>query len=126
MDVQLEKEEQEFLSLCSERDRSLFTGNTVMGLADYNRLIYLMITLEYFGCVIIMHRRFPELHVKSDEQSDRQGSILEEYPDYFEDEGVIDNIDIWMEEFLAHIPVESRTKRVREKLLHKLMYLDVG
>lgn len=126
MDEQMERQEQKFLSFCSARDRDLITGKAVMGLADFNRLTYLMGVLDYFECMIIMYQRFPELYAQSVEQSHRQGLILEEYPDYFKDEGIIDDFDRWMEDFLLHVPVVEQTKHIREVLQRKLMCLSVN
>lgn len=122
MNGQQNRQEREFLSFCGSHDRDLITGKAVMRLTDFNRLTYLMATLDYFDCMILMYQRFPNLYVQSVEQSRRQGRILEEYPEYFEDEGIIDDFDRWMEEFLIHIPVAKRTEHVREVLQHKLMF----
>ena len=50
------------------------------------------------------------LACKEAERIDREFDILKDYPEYFKDENVYEQIDEWIEDFISQAPQQSGTR----------------
>ena len=94
--VQTEKQKKVFLSLCGQRDYDLLTGKEAMTQADFERITYITTVLGYSSCTQELISEHLELACKEAERTDREFDILQDYPEYFQDENVYEQIDEWI------------------------------
>ena len=106
--VQTEKQKKVFLSLCGQRDYDLLTGKEAMTQADFERITYITTALGYSSCTQELISEHLELACKEAERTDREFDILQDYPEYFQDENVYEQIDEWIEDFISQAPPAKR------------------
>lgn len=105
---QLEKEENAFLSVCSLHDRDLLTGKADMTLEDFERITYLTMAMDYIRYTQSLHARYTDLSAELSGKFGREGEILEEYSEYYQDEQVCDTCQKWIDDFCKQIPADKR------------------
>ena len=106
--VQAEKQMKVFLSLCGQRDYDLLTGKEAMTQADFERITYITTALGYSSCTQELISEHLGLACKEAERIDREFDILKDYPEYFKDENVYEQIDEWIEDFISQAPPAKR------------------
>ena len=102
-----ETQEQEFLEVCSSYDHDLLTGKKEMTLKDYERITYLVSSLGYSQYLQFLIGKYMDLAQADEEQEEREHEIYLEYPEYYEDEGILEE-EKWLEEFLNQLPEKKR------------------
>lgn len=105
---QSERQEKEFLSVCCPRDYELLTGKRTMTLKDYERITYLVNALGYTQYFQLLIERYMDLAILEEEHEEREHEIYLEYPEYYEDEGILDETEQWVEDFLNAVPANKR------------------
>ena len=105
---QLERQEKEFLSVCCPRDYELLTGKQPMTQKDYERITYLVNALGYTKYLQLLIGRYMDMAILEEEHEERQHEIYLEYPEYYEDEGIFDEMEQWVEDFLNGVPENKR------------------
>ena len=55
--------------------------------------------------------------ILEEEHEEREREIYLEYPEYYEDEGIFDEMEQWLEDFLREIPTDK--KEYFEQLIKK-------
>ena len=109
-----ETQEQEFLEVCSSYDHDLLTGKKEMTLKDYERITYLVSSLGYSQYLQFLIGKYMDLSQADEEREEREHEIYLEYPEYYEDEGILEE-EKWLEEFLNQLP--EKKKEYFEKLI---------
>ena len=99
-----ETQEQEFLEVCSSYDHDLLTGKKEMTLKDYERITYLVSSLGYSQYLQFLIGKYMDLAQADEEQEER----YLEYPEYYEDEGILEEEEKWLEEFLNQLPEKKK------------------
>ena len=102
-----ETQEQEFLEVCSSYDHDLLTGKREMTLKDYERITYLVSSLGYSQYLQFLIGKYMDLSQADEEREEREHEIYLEYPEYYEDEGILEE-EKWLEEFLNQLPEKKR------------------
>ena len=105
---QLERQEKEFLSVCCPRDYELLTGKQPMTQKDYERITYLVNALGYTKYLQLLIGRYMDMAILEEEHEERQHEIYLEYPEYYEDGGIFDEMEQWVEDFLNGVPENKR------------------
>lgn len=105
---QLERQEKEFLSVCCPRDYELLTGKQPMTQKDYERITYLVNALGYTKYFQLLIERYMDMAILEEEHEERELEIYLEYPEYYEDEGIFDEMEQWVEDFLNGVPENKR------------------
>ena len=95
-----EMQEQEFLEVCSSYDHDLLTGKREMTLKDYERITYLVSSLGYSQYLQFLIGKYMDLAQADEEREEREHEIYLEYPEYYEDERILEEEEKWLEEFL--------------------------
>lgn len=103
-----EMQEQEFLEICSSYDYDLLTNKIEMTLKDYERITYLVSSLGYSQYLQFLIGKYMDLAQADEEQEEREHEIYLEYPEYYEDEGILEEEEKWLEEFLNQLPENKR------------------
>ena len=103
-----EMQEQEFLEVCSSYDHDLLTGKREMTLKDYERITYLVSSLGYSQYLQFLIGKYMDLAQADEEQEEREHEIYLEYPEYYEDERILEEEEKWLEEFLAQLPTKKK------------------
>lgn len=103
-----EMQEQEFLEICSSYDYDLLTNKIEMTLKDYQRITYLVGSLGYSQYLQFLIGKYMDLAQADEEQEEREDEIYLEYPEYYEDEGILEEEEKWLEEFLNQLPENKR------------------
>ena len=103
-----ETQEQEFLEVCSSYDHDLLTGKKEMTLKDYERITYLVSSLGYSQYLQFLIGKYMDLAQADEEREEREHEIYLEYPEYYEDEGILEEEEKWLEEFLNQLPEKKR------------------
>ena len=85
-----ETQEQEFLEVCSSYDHDLLTGKKEMTLKDYERITYLVSSLGYSQYLQFLIGKYMDLAQADEEREEREHEIYLEYPEYYEDEGILE------------------------------------
>lgn len=119
MKLDLNCQKEKFLSLCCQHDYDLLTGVKTMNLQDFERLTYLIMVLGYSSYQQFIERQYLEFYCILAEQAEREANILIEYPEYYEDENMLDKPNQWIENFLSHIPIENQAyyrNQIKENL----------
>ena len=98
-----ETQEQEFLEVCSSYDHDLLTGKK-----DYERITYLVSSLGYSQYLQFLIGKYMDLAQADEEREEREHEIYLEYPEYYEDEGILEEEEKWLEEFLNQLPEKKR------------------
>lgn len=98
------EEELEFLSLCSTDDCALLTGKAEMNLQDFERITYLTMNLNFTLYTMKLQEQYIDFTMKLSEKMDRENEIHKEYPSYYEDEGVGEEQEKWVKNFLSQLP----------------------
>ena len=127
-----EMQEQEFLEICSSYDYDLLTNKIEMTLKDYQRITYLVGSLGYSQYLQFLIGKYMDLAQADEEQEEREHEIYLEYPEYYEDEGILEEEEKWLEEFLNQLPENKREyfeRLIKESQSYwknkKLLYSDV-
>ncbi|MEO2190389.1 stathmin-1-A [[Clostridium] innocuum] len=105
---QLEWQEKEFLSVCCPRDYELLTGKQPMTQKDYERITYLVNALGYTKYFQLLIERYMDMAILEEEHEERELEIYLEYQEYYEDEGIFDEMEQWVEDFLNGVPENKR------------------
>ena len=103
-----ETQEQEFLEVCSSYDHDLLTGKKDMTLKDYERITYLVSSLGYSQYLQFLIGKYMDLAQADEEREEREHEIYLEYPEYYEDEGILEEEEKWLEEFLNQLPKKKK------------------
>lgn len=103
-----ELQEQEFLEVCSSYDHELLTDKKEMTLKDYERITYLVSSLGYSQYLQFLIGKYMNLALADEEREERQHEIYLEYPEYYEDEGILEEEEKWLEEFLNQLPEKKK------------------
>ena len=103
-----EMQEQEFLEICSSYDYDLLTNKIEMTLKDYQRITYLVGSLGYSQYLQFLIGKYMDLAQADEEQEEREHEIYLEYPEYYEDEGILEEEEKWLEEFLNQLPEKKK------------------
>lgn len=105
---QSEKQEQEFLSVCCPRDYDLLTGKKPMTQKDYERITYLVNALGYTQYLQHLIGRYMDMAILEEEHEEREQEIYLEYPEYYEDEGIFEEMEQWIDDFMRTVPEEKK------------------
>ena len=103
-----ETQEQEFLEVCSSYDHDLLTGKKEMTLKDYERITYLVSSLWYSQYLQFLIGKDMDWAQADEEREEREHEIYLEYPEYYEDEGILEEEEKWLEEFLNQLPEKKK------------------
>ena len=103
-----ETQEQEFLEVCSSYDHDLLTGKREMTLKDYERITYLVSSLGYSQYLQFLIGKYMDLAQADEEREEREHEIYLEYPECYEDEGILEEEEKWLEEFLNQHPKKKK------------------
>lgn len=103
-----EMREQEFLEVCSSYDHDLLSGKREMTLKDYQRITYLVGSLGYSQYLQFLIGKYMDLAQADEEQEGREHEIYLKYPEYYEDEGVFEEEENWLEKFLNQLPEKKK------------------
>ena len=87
---QSEKQREDFLSICGQYDYDLLTGKNKMTQADFERITHITLSLGYTAYTQTLISTYLDLACKEVEQIDREHDILADYPEYYEDEQILD------------------------------------
>ena len=71
-----------------------------MTLKDYERITYLVSSLGYSQYLQFLIGKYMDLAQADEEREEREHEIYLEYPEYYEDEGILEEEEKWLEEFL--------------------------
>ena len=110
---QSEQQEQEFLSVCCSRDYELLTGKKTMTQKDYVRITYLVNALGYAQYLQLLIGRYMDMALIEEEHEEREHEIYLEYPEYYEDEGIFEEMEQWIDDFIKTVPEEKRAYYVQ-------------
>jgi hypothetical protein len=105
---QSEKEREEFLSVCGQRDYDLLTEKEAMTQADFERITHITMSLGFTLYTQTLIGRYLDFALHEEEQFDRELEIIKEYPNYYEDEEIDEKENQWIEDFLSQIPLERQ------------------
>ena len=94
--------------ICSSYDYDLLTNKIEMTLKDYQRITYLVGSLGYSQYLQFLIGKYMDLAQADEEQEEREHEIYLEYPEYYEDEGILEEEEKWLEEFLNQLPENKR------------------
>lgn len=119
---QSEKEEKLFLSLCSPHDRAILTGQAEMTRLDFERLTYLIMEMGMTAYTQTIFGRYMDFTKSSLDQLNREQEILQEYPNYFEDEDIYGTYQKWIDDFIGQVPEEHKAYCIK-RLVNK-DYID--
>ena len=97
-----------FLEVCSSYDYDLLTGKREMTLKDYERITYLVSSLGYSQYLQFLIGKYMDLAQADEEREEREHEIYLEYPEYYEDEGILEEEEKWLEEFLKSTSREEK------------------
>lgn len=103
-----ETQEQEFLEVCSSYDHDLLTGKREMTLEDYERITYLVSSFGYSQYLQFLIGKYMDLAQANEEREEREYEIYLEYPEYYEDERILEEEEKWLEEFLNQLPEKKK------------------
>lgn len=103
-----EQEERIFLSLCGQYDRELLAGKIEMTLPEFERITYITMAFGYTSYTMELQERYIELTQKLNEQLDRENEILKDYPAYYQDEGILEQNQKWLDDFIQQAPADKR------------------
>ena len=79
-----------------------------MTLKDYERITYLVSSLGYSQYLQFLIGKYMDLAQADEEREEREHEIYLEYPEYYEDEGILEEEEKWLEEFLNQLPEKKR------------------
>jgi len=99
----LEDEKRSFFSILTPR-----VVKIEMTLKDYQRITYLVGSLGYSQYLQFLIGKYMDLAQADEEQEEREHEIYLEYPEYYEDEGILEEEEKWLEEFLNQLPENKR------------------
>lgn len=105
---QSEKEREEFLSVCGQRDYDLLTEKEAMTQSDYERITHITMSLGFTLYTQTLIGRYLDFALHEKEQFEREMEIVLDYPDYYEDEEIHKKEQQWVEDFLNQIPLEKQ------------------
>ena len=106
--VQAEKQKEVFLSLCGQHDYNLLTGKEAMTQTDFERITCITMALGYTSYTQELIGEHLDLACNEAERADREFDILQDYPAYYDNENVYEQIDKWIEDFISQLPPEKR------------------
>ena len=98
----LEDEKRSFFSILTPR-----VVKIEMTLKDYQRITYLVGSLGYSQYLQFLIGKYMDLAQADEEREEREHEIYLEYPEYYEDEGILEE-EKWLEEFLNQLPEKKR------------------
>lgn len=106
-------QEKRFFRLCNNSYREMIEKKRPMTLNDFDRIYYVLITLGMVDYAIYFSLElFPELLIRSSEQENERDKIYKLH--YSQDDNLyaeMDKCQIWLQEFLNQMPLESQRKR---------------
>lgn len=101
------------LSVCCSRDYELLTGKKTMTQKDYVRITYLVNALGYAQYLQLLIGRYMDMALIEEEHEEREHEIYLEYPEYYEDEGIFEEMEQWIDDFIKTVPEEKRAYYVQ-------------
>ena len=75
---------------------------------DYERITYLVSSLGYSQYLQFLIGKYMDLSQADEEREEREHEIYLEYPEYYEDEGILEEEEKWLEEFLNQLPKKKK------------------
>lgn len=105
---QAEKQKEVFLSVCGQHNYDLLTGKETMTQTDFERITYITMALGYTSYTQELIGEHLDLACNEAERADREFDILQDYPEYYEDENVYEQINEWIEDFISQAPPAKR------------------
>lgn len=118
------KEEQLFLSLCSQRDKQKLMKQIPMSFQDYLRITCIISFMDLVYYEVKLNELFPELHEEKEQMLKRHKVIISEYPDYYKDEDVYKKVQDLLTAFCCQISDKEQqdfyAKKFDVKLEHDL------
>lgn len=111
-------EEQKFLRLCGDEYKQKIKKQSTMSLQDFQKFTYLIDYLEFseYNLYFCMEM-FPDLlrRVDTDVESDYWNDEYDiEFSDYTRLDVLINECDMWLEEFCNQMPLENQRKKYRQ------------
>lgn len=104
----MEKQEETYLSVCGQHDYDLLTGKKEMTQEDFERITYITNTLGYSAYTQLLIRKYLDLACTEADRMDREINILADYPDYYDDEQMIEKAEKWLSDFISQVPPEKQ------------------
>ncbi|MEY8390919.1 hypothetical protein D3Z36_04180 [Lachnospiraceae bacterium] len=120
-ELETEKEQTLFFSLCSPEDRQKLTREIPMSFRDFLRISYILFFMDFNYYETYINELFPEYYKKKEHMLIRHIEIMLEYPNYYKDEGVEEQIRSWLTDFCDQVKDKTMQKACRKKLE---IYLD--
>ena len=71
-------------------------------------LYHAYVYLEFLILACTIYILAPDLAQADEEREEREHEIYLEYPEYYEDEGILEEEEKWLEEFLNQLPEKKR------------------
>ncbi len=105
-EMETEKEQNLFFSLCSLEDQKKIIMEIPMSFHDFLRITCILFHLNFTYYEIYINELFPEYCLMKENMLIRHRDILEEYPDYYQDECFPEKVRNWLLEFCHQIPYE--------------------
>lgn len=115
-DMETEKEQNLFFSLCSQTDKQKLTGKLPMTYHDFLRICCILFHLNLTFYETYVNELFPEFYQKKEHMMTRHNDILLEYPDYYKDECFEEKIKTWLIDFCEQIEDKTKRNACRKKL----------
>ena len=105
---QAKKQKEAFLSVCGQHDYNVLTGQKAMSQTDFERITYITMALGYNSYTQELIGEHLDLACKEAERADREFDILQDYPNYYDDEKVYEQTDKWLTDFISQAPQEKQ------------------
>ncbi len=115
-DLEIEKEQNLFFSLCSLEDRQRLNMEIPMSFHDFLRISCILFYMDFNYYETHINELFPELYRQKEHMLMRHNEIMLEYPNYYKDEGVDEKIRNWLTEFCGQIKDKTKQRTCRKKL----------
>lgn len=117
---QLKTEEKLFLSLCNKTDREMLVGKIPMTVQNFERICYIAESMEFEEYDIYLMTVWNEQMEQLAHKVVRESLIMEGYPEYPWDEGLLDRREQWLRDFCSQLPNEG----LREEYCRRFDLLD--
>lgn len=115
-EMETEKEQNLFFSLCSQEDKQKLTGELPMTYPDFLRICCILFHLNLAFYETYVYELFPEFYRKKEHMMTRHNDILLEYPDYYKDECFEEKMKTWLIQFCEQIKDTAMRDACRKKL----------
>lgn len=106
------KEKKEFISICSAHDKALLAEKIEMTWEEFERITYIMMSLGYVKYTQFLLNKYPDFSDRVNQKFEKEISILEIYPEYYEDEQIYEKHIRWVNEFLDGVANKQIKRRL--------------